>query len=53
MRGVAYDNLVWQILLHVVNHGTQFRSEAGVALTRFGRSPGDTDLSVYLRQLKH
>jgi uncharacterized damage-inducible protein DinB len=37
-------------LVHVVNHGTQFRSEAAVALTEYGHSPGDLDLIFYLRQ---
>lgn len=41
---------LWRGLAHVVNHGTQFRSEAGVVLTILGRSPGDLDLLYYLRQ---
>lgn len=52
MRGIPFETPLWQILVHVVNHSTQFRSEAGVALTSLGHSPGDTDLIVYLRQLK-
>lgn len=41
---------LWKGLMHVANHGTQFRSEAAVVLTIFGRSPGDLDLLYYLRQ---
>jgi len=34
----------WQMLAHVVNHGTQHRSEAAAILTEAGRSPGDLDM---------
>jgi uncharacterized damage-inducible protein DinB len=39
---------VWQILLHVFNHGTQHRSETAAMLTRAGHSPGEMDLTRYL-----
>jgi uncharacterized damage-inducible protein DinB len=35
---------IWQMLVHVVNHGTQHRAEAGTLLTAEGRTPGDVDL---------
>ena len=49
-RVVPFDMVLWQILAHMVNHGTQFRSEAGVALTEYGSSPGDIDLIKFLRE---
>lgn len=38
---------LWQILLHLLNHGTQTRSEAALLLTELGQSPGDIDLIIY------
>ena len=45
-EGVA----VWSMLVHVVNHGTQHRAEAGVLLTTDGRSPGQLDLIDYAEE---
>jgi len=49
-RGIAYQNPLWQLLAHVVNHGTQFRGEAAVVLTQAGYSPGDLDFIRFLRE---
>jgi uncharacterized damage-inducible protein DinB len=34
----------WLVLAHVVNHGTQHRSEVARYLTECGHSPGELDL---------
>ena len=41
---------VWQMLVHVVNHGTQHRAEAATLLTAEGRSPGEVDLINYAEE---
>ncbi len=46
--GRQYDWVLCQVLVHVVNHGTQHRAEAAALLTGFGHSPGDMDLTLFL-----
>jgi len=48
--GLPHKDTLWQLLAHVVNHGTQCRSEAAVALTAYGQSPGDLDMLYFFRR---
>jgi len=41
---------VWQTIIHVVNHGTQHRSEAAAILTGYGQSPGELDFATFLTE---
>ena len=38
----------WQILVHILYHSAQHRSEMAEMLTRFGQSPGDLDFIFYV-----
>jgi uncharacterized damage-inducible protein DinB len=49
-EGFPHERAVWESMLHLVNHGTQHKAEAASILTRFGYSPGDIDLIVYLNE---
>jgi uncharacterized damage-inducible protein DinB len=41
---------IWQLLTIVYTHSIQHRSEAAEALTMVGRSPGNLDYIVYMRE---
>lgn len=47
-EGTPYKRILWQAMAHLVNHGTQHRSEAAAMLTDFGHSPGDIDMIYFL-----
>ena len=46
--GKPFTRVLWQAMAHVVNHGTQHRTEAAAILTGLGHSPGDIDLIFFV-----
>ena len=47
-KGNPLERILWQAMAHVVNHGTQHKTEAAALLTDLGHSPGDIDLIYFL-----
>lgn len=48
-QGARFHMPVWQLVLHVVNHGTGHRGQINGILRQFGIIPRGTDLVQYFR----
>jgi uncharacterized damage-inducible protein DinB len=48
--GAMRERVVWHILLDVIIHATQHRSEAAALLTGYGQSPGDFDFTMFMNE---
>jgi uncharacterized damage-inducible protein DinB len=49
LRGVAYETPRWQMILHVVNHGTHHRGQITNMLRQLGIKPRNLDLIAFYR----
>ena len=50
MRGRTWIQPIWQLVLHVVNHGTHHRGQVSGFLRTVGRVPPALDLVAYYRR---
>ena len=50
LAGREFQNPVWQIVLHVVNHATQHRGQVSAMLRMAGVTPPSTDLIGFYRE---
>ena len=50
-RGNPWEQPVWQIVLHVVNHGTHHRGQVSGFLRSMGHTPPAVDLHIYHRSV--
>jgi uncharacterized damage-inducible protein DinB len=51
-EGYPHERALWECMAHLVNHGTQHKTEAAAILTGFGHSPGDIDLIMYFNEAR-
>ena len=51
LKGNPYQTPLWQITLHVVNHGTHHRGQVSGFLRAMGHTPPPLDLIFYYREL--
>jgi uncharacterized damage-inducible protein DinB len=48
--GATRERVVWHILLDLILHATQHRSETAALLTDYGQSPGDYDFIMFMNE---
>ncbi len=49
-NGATGSFILWQMMMQVINHGTQHRSELAELLTQLGHSPGNLDYIVFINE---
>jgi uncharacterized damage-inducible protein DinB len=50
LKGNPYETPLWQIVMHVVNHGTLHRGQVMAMFRQLGVAPPGTDLILYYRE---
>jgi uncharacterized damage-inducible protein DinB len=50
MKGRPWTQPIWQLVLHMVNHGTHHRGQVSGFLRSMGHTPPATDLVLYYRE---
>jgi uncharacterized damage-inducible protein DinB len=51
LKGNPWRQPTWQVVLHVVNHGTHHRGQVSGFLRALGRTPPPIDLIAYYREI--
>jgi uncharacterized damage-inducible protein DinB len=49
-KGDAFATPTWQIVLHVVNHGTHHRGQVSGFLRAMGHTPPPLDFTIFCRE---
>jgi uncharacterized damage-inducible protein DinB len=49
LSGMPMESAYWQIILHVVNHGTHHRGQVSHMLRQLGEKPANMDLIAFYR----
>ena len=52
LKGNAWNTPCWEIVLHVVNHGTHHRGQVSGFLRAMGHKPPPLDLMAYYREIE-
>jgi len=50
-KGVEYQDVLWHLVLHLVNHATEHRSQAALYMATHGIDLGNLDFIVYVREV--
>lgn len=52
VAGVPQESAIWEMLRHVVNHGTYHRGQLATMLRQLGVAPPSTDLILFYRTVE-